>query len=118
MSELQGLQLRASELRSLGAEVVAVCVDPPERNAEVRARLRLDFPILSDPQAEAIRAFGVLHAGGGPSGEDIARPGVFLIEHGQIRWRDLTPNWRVRIHPEQLLQAARETFTAARPSSG
>jgi peroxiredoxin len=110
MSELQGLQLRIDEFRELGAEVMAVCVDPPEQNAEVIARMGLDYAILSDPELEAIGAFGLVHQGAAPDGSTVARPAVYLIEGGKIRWRDLTDNWRVRVHVDELLEAARETF--------
>ncbi len=112
MSELRGLQLRIDEFRSLGAEVMGICVDTPEQNAGVIEDLGLDFQILSDPDREAIRAFGMLDEAGGPDGEDVARPGVFLIENGSIRRRDLTSNWRVRVHADELVDAARETFGA------
>lgn len=42
----------ATELPALGqrgAEAVALCVDPPERNAALVRRWRLPFPIVSDP---------------------------------------------------------------------
>lgn len=65
--------------------------------------LELDFRVLSDPELTAIDAFGLRHAGGGPWG-DIARPATFVIDpQGNVVWRDLTENWRVRPRPDELL---------------
>jgi peroxiredoxin len=107
MTELQGLQLSLAEFRAEGASVVAICVDSPEQNRKVGERLRLDFPILSDPEGVALRAFDVLHAGAGPGGTDIARPATFIASGGAIAWRDLTENYRVRPRPAELLRAVR-----------
>ena len=106
MSELQGLQSRLTEIRAAGAEVVAISVDSIEDNRRVAEKLDIDYPILSDLEAKAITAYGVLHSEGGMGGKDIARPAIFLIDKdGVIVWRRLTENWRVRVRPEQVLEA-------------
>ena len=43
------LATKLDEILSLGAVVVAIVVDSPERNAAMAARWALPFPILSDP---------------------------------------------------------------------
>jgi peroxiredoxin len=52
----------AETLSALGARVVAISADPPERLLEWAARLGEPFPLLSDPSGEAARAFGVWDA--------------------------------------------------------
>ena len=65
----------------------------------------MSFPILSDADRVMIEAWGVTHPGGG-MGEDIARPATFLVgPDGDILWRSLTENWRVRVRPEYLFEA-------------
>lgn len=87
----------------------AISVDPVERNREVVDRLGLDFPILSDADRRAVAAYGVMHAGAGMGGVDIARPATFLIgPDGVVRWRDLTDNWRVRVSPDAVIEAVQE----------
>jgi peroxiredoxin len=72
----------------------------------VVARLGLDFPILSDPDARAVEAYGVLHEAGGIGGVDIARPAIFIVDSdGRIAWRHVPENWRVRIRPETIIEA-------------
>ncbi|PYK05989.1 MAG: hypothetical protein DME67_03745 [Verrucomicrobia bacterium] len=61
---------------------------------------------MSDPKAEVIRRYDLLHRGAGPKGRDIARPAEFLIDSsGIIRWVNLTENIAVRARPEQVLEA-------------
>jgi peroxiredoxin len=65
------------------------------------------FTFLSDPKAEAIRNYDLVHAGAGVDGNDIARPAEFLVDSsGTVRWVNLTGNYWVRARPEQILEAA------------
>lgn len=90
--------------------MLAVSVDTVEQNRTLADRLGLDFPILSDAERTAIAAWGVVHAGGGIGGTDIARPATFLVEpDGTVSWRSLTENWRVRVRPEHVLGALEST---------
>jgi hypothetical protein len=41
-------------LHALGVEVVAVSVDPPERNEALRRRWHLPFPVVSDPDGDEL----------------------------------------------------------------
>jgi peroxiredoxin Q/BCP len=52
----------AETLGALGARVVAISADPPERLVEWAEELGEPFPLLSDPSGEAARAFGVWDA--------------------------------------------------------
>jgi peroxiredoxin len=58
---------------------VAISVDAPEVSRKLAGNAGYTFPILSDPQAETIRRYNLLHKGGGPEGSDIARPAEFLV---------------------------------------
>ena len=66
------------------------------------------FTILSDPNAEAIKRYDLVHAGAGINGHDVARPAEFLLDNsGTVRWINLTENYWVRARPEQILEAAK-----------
>ena len=50
-------------------------------------------------------AFGVRHQEG-MMGKDIARPAVFILNtQGRLAWSNLTDNWRVRVTPNELIEA-------------
>ena len=110
MSELHGLQTRITEFQQAGATVVAVSPDSPEENRGVVERLGLGFPILSDEDLALTRSLGLLHEQGGPAGQDIPRPAIFIVDDGTIRWSELTDNWRVRVQAGSLLAAVEQTL--------
>jgi len=87
---------------------VAISVDTPEINRDMLAKSGYSFTFLSDPQAEVIRRYDLVHAGAGINGQDIARPAEFLLDtDGVVRWVNLTENYWVRARPEQVMEAAR-----------
>jgi peroxiredoxin len=62
------------------------------------------FPFLSDPNADVIRHYGVLHARAGENNRDIARPAEFLVDAtGAIRWANLTGDLRIRARPGNVI---------------
>ena len=86
--------------------MVAISLDSPEINRRQRQKLGYTYTFLSDPKAEVIRRYDLLHRGAGPKGTDIARPAEFLIDSsGTIRWVNLTENIAVRARPEQVVEA-------------
>jgi len=103
---LRSFQQRLSEFNARGIHVVAISVDTPEVNRRHRQKLGFMYPFLSDPKAEVIRRYDLLHAGGGPNGTDIARPAEFLVDStGTIRWAYLTESATVRARPTEVLKA-------------
>src|SRR6266516_6596412 len=103
---MRRFQQKLSEFDARGIRVVGISVDPPDINRRQSQKLGYTFPLLSDPKAEVIRRYDVLHPGAGPKGADIARPAEFLIDsNGVVRWVNLTESIVVRARPEQVLQA-------------
>jgi peroxiredoxin len=85
---------------------VGISVDSPAESQKLCQSRGYKFPFLSDPKAETIRQYGVLHPKGGMEGNDIARPAEFLVDSGgTIRWENLTDDIRVRARPERVLAA-------------
>jgi peroxiredoxin len=88
MTELRGLAQHANELEQRKIKVVAISVDDQERAHDVWEKVALRrFSILSDPGAQVIRKYGILHAGA-RKGQDIAlRTTVFIDPKGIEKWR-------------------------------
>ncbi len=83
-------------------------MDAPEVSREMREQAGYTYTFLSDPHAEVIRLYDLVHAGAGENGRDIARPGEFLVDSsGTVRWVNLTENYWVRTRPEQFIEAAK-----------
>lgn len=58
--------------------LVGISVDTPAENAAMVEKLRLPFPLLSDPDAAATAAWDVYDPVGGTHGP-IARPAIFVV---------------------------------------
>ena len=92
----------------MGVKPVAISVDSPAESQDLRRKAGYTYTFLSDPNAELIRRYDLLHKGAGVNGHDIARPAEFLLDSsGTIRWINLTDDLRVRARPDQILEAAR-----------
>ena len=102
---MRSFQQHLSEFDARGIRVVGISVDPPEVNRRQSQKRGYKFPLLSDPKAEVIRRYDVLHPKAG-QGADVARPAEFLIDSSRVvRWVNLTDNIVVRARPEQVLSA-------------
>jgi peroxiredoxin len=87
---------------------VAISVDAPEVSRDMREQAGYTYTFLSDPEAEVIRRYDLVHAGAGEEGRDISRPAEFLVDSsGTVRWVNLTENYWVRARPEQFIEAAK-----------
>jgi peroxiredoxin len=96
------------QIEEAGIRPVAISVDAPEVSRNMREQAGYTYTFLSDPQAEVIRRYDLIHAGAGEEGRDIARPGEFLVDSsGTVRWVNLTENYWVRARPEQFIEAAK-----------
>jgi peroxiredoxin len=100
------MEQHLNEFHARGIEIAAISVDSPEASRKLIQSRGFHYPILSDPKAEAIRSYGVLHPKAGENGQDIARPAEFLVDSkGTIVWENLTEDLRVRARPGIILEA-------------
>jgi peroxiredoxin len=105
---LRSIEQSLGKFHEVGIRPVAISVDSPETNRDLCEKAGYTFTFLSDPKADAIRRYDLLHAGAGENGQDVARPAEFLLDSsGTVRWVNLTENYWVRARPEQILEAAR-----------
>jgi peroxiredoxin len=96
-------------MEAVGIRPVAISVDTPEESRLLREQTGYTFSFLSDPSAEVIRRYDLIHAGAGEKGQDIARPAEFLVDSsGTVKWVNMTENYWVRARPENILEAAKK----------
>ncbi|CAN5866530.1 hypothetical protein BH18ACT11_BH18ACT11_15970 [soil metagenome] len=70
------------EFEKRGVQVAGISVDPPSNNAEMVGKLQLPFPLLSDPEGELARLFGLWDAD-----EGLAVPSVVVVDQsGEVRY--------------------------------
>ena len=95
-----------SQLDSLGFEMIAIAPDPPEKLAEVRDRVGLEFALLSDVDFEAAKAYGVAFTNN--RNRALPVPSVFVIApNRKIQFQYINPNYRERIDDDVLVAMAR-----------
>ena len=88
---------------------MAISVDSPEVSRDLCKKAGYTFPVLSDPKAEVIRHYDLLHTGGGPNSSDISRPAEFLVDSsGVVRWVNFTEDIRIRARAHEMLSAAKK----------
>lgn len=117
----------APGLRDLGATLVAVSPQVPERLGEIRSRHNLSFKVASDLNNDLGRRLGILYtadeasqaaqrAKGGFIGDttgtgtwELPQPAVVVIDHERVvRFVDVSPDWLVRTEADPVLQAVRD----------
>ena len=80
--QLASYARRFAEFERWGAQVAGVSVDPPGDSARLVGKLRLPFPLLSDPRGELIRRLGLWDVR-----EGVARPSVIVLDRsGEVRY--------------------------------
>lgn len=117
-----------ADLAAHGVRVIALSKDSVADAARHKRRDDIDLELLSDPQLEVIRQFGVEHHKAlefstirfslfdiplavFPSFKTMAIPTSLLIdEDGVIRWIDQTDDYRLRSSEERVLAAVTEAF--------
>jgi len=115
---LRSFQQRIPDFNARGIRVIAISTDPVDVTRQHCQELGFTYAFLSDPNAEVIGRYGLLHRGGGPNGTDIARPAEFLVDSaGTVRWVKLTKSVIVRARPDQVLKVADE-LNLASPAGG
>lgn len=70
------------KFRASGVRVFGVNPASAESHAGYAARLRLPFPLLSDPGLAVSRAYGAVR----PDGDSIARSVVLVDQDGTVRY--------------------------------
>ncbi len=116
------------ELQKYGVRIVALSKDDLEDAAMHKGRDSLDLTLLSDPNLDVIRQYGLEHhkalefstvrfkVGGiplalVPSVKTMAIPTTLLIdEAGIIRWLDQTDDYRLRSDEGRVMDAVTSTF--------
>ena len=114
----------APELRRLGATLVGVSPQVPEKLRDIKERHKLDFLIASDRDNALGRRFGILYSfdeasrrlsinSGSPIGEvtgtgtwELPMPSAIVIDQSRtVRFADVSPDWLVRSEPADIIAA-------------
>ena len=122
---LQSLAGIEEDLNKAGAQLLAISMDQPSKLKATPDREKLHYRLLSDSDAGAAKAFGIAfkvddatvekYKGYGinldtASGRDhhiLPHPAVFVADtSGKIRFAHINPDYKVRLEPKKILEAA------------
>lgn len=80
----------------------AISVDSPQKAGEIKGKLKLSFPVLSDANGNVARRWGVLDIK-----TEIAKPATFVIKRGgTIVFKKVGKDMTDRPHADDLLKLA------------
>jgi peroxiredoxin len=100
------LRDRRAELEEAGVSAFGISRDSPYSHVAWREALDLELPLLSDWNAEAVRAFGVAQEYHGLV--DVGARSAFLLDGDRVvRWAKRYPTGEVP-DMDEIVQAARE----------
>ena len=86
--QLREFARQKAEFDKLDTHLVAISVDDIEHAHSVWDKAaEKQFPILSDPGAQVIRKYGLLHANGKGDTDIAIRTTILIDEQGLERWR-------------------------------
>jgi peroxiredoxin len=124
-------------LRELGATLLALSPQIPDRLLAIKEKHSLEFLVAADLHNELGRRFGILYtadeasqaaarARGTSIGDvtgtgtwELPMPTVIVIDrHRTARFVDVSPDWLVRTEAEPIIEAVRAATVADRPSAG
>lgn len=101
---LRGLLPKLEDFKNSRVTVVAV---GPMTPAEAKA-FELPFPVLSDPDLEATKKYGLVHEKG-LMNKDVPRPTTMLIDKDRkIRWMRAETSMRTRPDPEEIFEQLKQ----------
>lgn len=76
-------------------------MDDPADSKALAEKLKLGFPLVSDPKRELVKAWGLFDPG-----NDIAWPAVYVIRaDGTVAWRRFLEGYKTRPPPKEILAA-------------
>jgi len=104
--QLAELEKARKQFEAKGIRVASITYDSPEILKSFADRKSITYPMLSDPQSQIIRAFGILNPEGTGFQSGIPYPGMYYITpDGVIRNRFFEENYTDRFTPNNAYAA-------------
>lgn len=96
-----------SRFNALNAQVVGISVDAPFANKAFATQNNLQFPLLSDFNRTALKAYGIVHEGfSGLNGYSASKRSVFVLDKdGIIRYAWISDNPGIEPNYDEVTKA-------------
>ena len=105
------LSERQTEFTDLGIQIAVMTYEPPETHLDFTKQYAIGYPILSDPDVQHVKAFGILNKSFEPGhrAHGVPHPGIFLVDgDGIIKAKFAEEGFRIRPAIDLVIEAARE----------
>jgi peroxiredoxin Q/BCP len=102
------LQHDLKSIEAAGVQVVGISYDDTKILKSFSDRMKISFPLLSDPESKTIEDYHIKNPAAKGKAEGVPNPGTFIIDGGGvIRAKLFLEGYRDRHTTEALIQAAR-----------
>jgi peroxiredoxin len=129
---LQAYQAILPEIKALGASMVAISPQTPERSLSIAEKHNLGFEVLSDVGNQVAHQYGLVFSLAEPlralysekfgahlpdfnadKSYDLPMPGTFIVApEGTIRYAFVDPDYTLRLEPAEILRSLGELVGA------
>ena len=102
------MQRDLTSIEAAGVQVVGISYDDTKVLKSFSDRMKIVFPLLSDPGSRTIEAYHIRNEAARGKAEGVPHPGTFLVDReGVIRAKLFLEGYRDRHTAEALVQAAK-----------
>ena len=102
------LQRDLNSIEDAGVQLVGISYDDTKVLKTVSDRMKIAFPLLSDPGSRTIDAYHIRNDAAPGKAEGVPNPGTFILDrHGIIRAKLFLEGFRERHTTEALIEAAK-----------
>ncbi len=102
------LQRDLKAIEAAGIQIVGLSYDDPKILKIFSDRMKIGFPMLSDPESRTIEAYHIRNPAARGKAEGVPHPGTFILDRqGVIRAKLFLENFRERHSTDALIDAAR-----------
>ena len=102
------MQRDLKSIEAAGVQVVGISYDDTKVLKSFSDRMKIAFPLLSDPGSRTIEAYHIRNEAARGKAEGVPHPGTFLVDReGVIRAKLFLEGYRDRHTAEALVQAAK-----------
>ena len=101
------MQRDLKTIQDAGVQVVGISYDDTKVLKKASDRMKITFPLISDPESKTIEAYNVRNELAKGKAAGTPHPGTFIVDQqGVIRAKLFLEGYRVRHSTEALVKAA------------
>lgn len=102
------MQRDLAAIEKAGIQIIGISYDDTKILKTFSDRMKITFPLLSDPSSKTIEAFHIRNAAAKGKADGVPNPGTFILDReGVIRAKFFLEGYRDRHTTDALIDAAK-----------